>query len=96
MMKIVYQSFDPSVNPGLFPSATVKELKTAGDDIALRLCGVIDFEAFRPECAEAAEKYWRRRGACARLQEQARPPHARRRSDAQGDFPAASEGAQRC
>lgn len=58
-MKIVYQSFDPSVNPGLFPSATVKELKTAGDDIALRLCGVIDFEAFRPECAEAAEKYWR-------------------------------------
>lgn len=29
-MKIVYQSFDPSVNPGLFPSATVKELKTAG------------------------------------------------------------------
>ncbi|MEI3011326.1 MAG: hypothetical protein V8T46_03605 [Sutterella seckii] len=123
-MKIVYQSFDPSVNPGLFPSATVKELKTAGDDIALRLCGVIDFEAFRPECAEAAEKYWRqqqlanlglagndaqqkldlkldeakerRRGACARLQEQARPPHARRRSDAQGDFPAASEGAQRC
>ena len=58
-MKIVYQSFDPSVNPGLFPSATVKELKTAGDDIALRLCGVIDFGAFRPECAEAAEKYWR-------------------------------------
>ena len=29
-MKIDYQSFDPSVNPGLFPSATVKELKTAG------------------------------------------------------------------
>lgn len=58
-MKTVYQSFDPSVNPGLFPSATVKELKTAGDDIALRLCGVIDFEAFRPECAEAAAKYWR-------------------------------------
>ena len=29
-MKIVYQSLDPSVNPGLFPSATVKELKTAG------------------------------------------------------------------
>ena len=56
-MKIVYQSFDPSVNPGLFPSAAVKELKTAGDDIALRLCGVIDFEAFSPECAEAAEKY---------------------------------------
>ncbi|MEI3012760.1 MAG: hypothetical protein V8T46_11285 [Sutterella seckii] len=47
-MEIVYQSFDPSVNPGLFPSATVKELKTVGDDIALRLCGVIDFEAFRP------------------------------------------------
>ena len=44
-MKIVYQSFDPSVNPGLFPSATVKELKTAGDDIALRLCGVIERKA---------------------------------------------------
>ena len=58
-MKTVYQSFNPSVNPGLFPAASVEELKTVGDDIALRLCGAFDFESFRPECAAAAEKYWR-------------------------------------
>lgn len=57
-MKTVYQSFDPSVNPGIFPVASVEDLKTAGDNIALRMCGAIDFELFRPECENAAEKFW--------------------------------------